>query len=382
MEYQKIHPSEREYTVRLETIALKPKILYYYGKMPGEEAQEDGAEIADALSSGRRKNQNEWVDNFIQRRVNYKGQSVLRFKVGEQEMEVPEMANPRYPLEGVRRPKTVAIVGARKYTDYGKKYAYEAAYALAKAGLVVVSGLAYGIDSIAHRAALDAGGVTIAVLGTPIDKIYPAVHKNLAREIIEKGGAVISEFGPRPDLIPGEYITEEEALKLGYSLSEIKELQSAGHFKSSFLMRNRIIAGLSDAVIVAEADIHSGSLNTASHALENGIPLFAVPGDLTRQMSRGCNALLSNGAAAYTSPEDVLSVIYNSPLRKVRAKEAPVGENREQSLILNELFKKTTSGDEIMEQTGLSVAEFNATIAMLEISGRVKRMNGGEWSLA
>lgn len=211
-----IRPQEAEFTEVLESIALTPKTLYFYGKIP-------------------------------QKRV-----------------------------------KTVAIVGTRKFTKYGENVAYQLAYTLAKCGVVVISGLAYGIDSIGHRGALDAGGVTLAVLGTPINEIYPREHRGLAAEIIEKDGAVISE------LAPGE----------------------SYYAKTCFLRRNRIIAGLADAVIVVEAAERSGSLNTAAHAVEQGKEVFAVPGDVTRPMSRGCNRLIAAGAYVCSGAEDVLAVIF------------------------------------------------------------------------
>ena len=137
-------PEDEEYLARLSAIAVKPKMLYYYGKMPERD------------------------ERFL-------------------------TVAPRYCFESPGRAKTVAVVGARKNTEYGKEQAYKIAYELAKHGVVIVSGLAFGIDSVAHRAALDAGGVTLAVLGTPIDQIYPASHTGLADEIVQKGGAIISE---------------------------------------------------------------------------------------------------------------------------------------------------------------------------------------------
>ncbi len=222
-----IRPQEAEFTEVLESIALTPKTLYFYGKIP-------------------------------QKRV-----------------------------------KTVAIVGTRKFTKYGENVAYQLAYTLAKCGVVVISGLAYGIDSIGHRGALDAGGVTLAVLGTPINEIYPREHRGLAAEIVEKDGAVISE------LAPGE----------------------SYYAKTCFLRRNRIIAGLADAVIVVEAAERSGSLNTAAHAVEQGKEVFAVPGDVTRPMSRGCNRLIAAGAYVCSGAEDVLAVLFPERVSLGRKKD-------------------------------------------------------------
>ena len=143
-------------------------------------------------------------------------------------------------------------MGTRKSTKYGSEIAYRLAYEVAKRGAIVVSGLAYGIDSVAHRGALDAGGITVAVLGTPIDKIYPRAHLGLAEKIIETGGVVMSELAPGAKFYP----------------------------KVSFLERNRLISGLADVVVIPEAAERSGSLNTAAHALEQGREVFAAPGDI------------------------------------------------------------------------------------------------------
>lgn len=157
---------------------------------------------------------------------------------------------------------SVAIIGTRKPTSYGKEIAHMLAYELAKRGVIVISGMALGIDAIAHRGALEAGGTTLAVLGNGLDTIYPSSHKDLARQIIAQGGALISEYAP------------EELARPHY-----------------FLQRNRIVSGLSDAVIVVEAASRSGTLNTAAHALEQGREIFAVPGNITSPLSSGCNIL-------------------------------------------------------------------------------------------
>ena len=161
------------------------------------------------------------------------------------------------------RPRTVAIVGSRRSSSYGENIAYRLAYELAKNGVCIISGLAYGIDSVAHRACLDASGVTIAVLGTEINRIYPISHTALARRILERG-AILSEYNEYDIVYP----------------------------KTSFLERNRLISGLADVVVIVEAAEHSGTFSTASHAIEQGKELFVVPGDITRQNSVGCNRII------------------------------------------------------------------------------------------
>lgn len=294
-----IVPQEADFTEVLTSIAVVPKMLYFYGKMP----------------------ENRMINSTS-------GELV--------------------------RPRTVAIVGTRKPTEYGANIARKLAYECAKRGAVVVSGLAYGIDSIAHRGALEAGGVTVAVLGTPIDYIYPKSHLKLAEEIVEKGGCVMSE------LAPGEEF----------------------HAKTCFLQRNRIISGLADVVVVVEAAERSGSLNTAAHALEQGREVFAVPGDVTRLTSRGCNKLIRQGAEPLLEVDDVLNVLF-PPQRKSRKKQAELlmGDDVEETAILQALGRGIGDGEQILKETGIGVAKFNQAITMLEIKGRVVSLGMNRWSL-
>ena len=246
----------------------------------------------------------------------------------------------------------VAIVGSRKNTAYGEEVAFKAAYELAKRGVVVISGMAIGIDGIAHRGALAAGGMTVAVFGTPIDKIHPGCHVGLAREIVEKGGALISEY--------------PVGAKLNY--------------KRSFLERNRLISGLADVVIVVEANERSGSLNTAMHALEQGRDLFAVPGDINRPLSRGCNKLIAQGANPYTGVEDVLGILFPEGEKKVAQGEL-FGDGPLETAVLRALSTGEREGEELLKISGLTVSEFNRTVTMLEIKGRVKSLGMNKWCL-
>lgn len=264
------------------------------------------------------------------------------------------------------RLKCVAIVGSRKNTSYGEEVAYRAAYEAAKAGAVVVSGLAYGIDSIAHRGALDAGGITIAVLGTPIDQIYPTAHKGLAREIVENGGAVISEY-PKGAVPAG-----------------------GQEMKARFLERNRIIAGLSDVVLIAEAAARSGSLNTAMHALDTGKDLMSVPADITRINSAGCNKLISQGAIPYTEPADLLGLLF--PERKVKKYKGKsrteienqlslFAETEVEAKVLAQILAGVRDGDEIIAATTVSASDFGRAVTMLEIKGAIKSLGANKWGI-
>lgn len=175
----------------------------------------------------------------------------------------------------------IAIVGSRDVTSYGKKATYKLVYDLAKAGVVIISGLALGVDSIAHQACLDAGGKTIAVLPSNLESIYPKRHIDLANNIIESGGLLLSEY-PKGQVGPQKY---------------------------QFIARNRIIAALSNAVIVSEAKLKSGSLHTADFALEQGIDVYAVPGDIFNPNSEGTNKLIQNGAGLITDAQELIDLI-------------------------------------------------------------------------
>ena len=254
------------------------------------------------------------------------------------------------------RVKTVAIVGSRKCTKYGEEIAYKLAKSLAEKGVIVISGLAYGIDSIAARGALDGGGKTIAILGTEIERIYPAQHIKLAEKIVEQGGVVASEY------------------KLGDKIFP----------QSSFLERNRIISGLADVVVVVEAAEKSGSLNTASHAIAQGKDLFAVPGDINKLMSQGCNRLIQKGANVYMGVEDFLTyLIPKGKSKKVREEQISLfGDTEEEKEVLRLIAEGIRDGDEIMEKLDMPVQIYNQTITMLEIMGAIVSLGANHWALA
>lgn len=252
-----------------------------------------------------------------------------------------------------KRPKCVAIVGSRHNTRYGEEVAYKMAYELAKKGVIIISGLAFGIDSIAHRATLDAGGKTVAILGTAIDRIYPREHLGLAKEIVEKGGVVMSEY--------------EQGLLT--------------NTKYSFLERNRLIAGLADVIVVVEAAEKSGSLNTAMHAIEQGKELLAVPGNINNPLSAGCNKLIRQGANPYTGVEDVLDLIFPQIGQSKKRKRVIFGDNEEETKVIQLLAEGVRDGEEIIERAKLRAEIFNQTITMLEIKGVVRSLGANQWTL-
>jgi DNA processing protein len=248
-----------------------------------------------------------------------------------------------------RRP-TVAIVGTRKPTAYGKEVTYQLAYDLAKKGVVIISGLALGVDGIAHRAALDAGGTTIAILACGLDHLYPAAHKDLANEIVKNGGAIMSEY--EPDI-------------------QARDFQ--------FLARNRIVSGLSDAVIVTEAAARSGTLSTVNHALDQNREVFAVPGNITSPLSVGCNALIKQGALPITSADDVFEIIAPDLLNLQHT--LALGSTPLETKIIKLIQSGIRDGDQLQQQSGADVSEFSQTLSMLEITGTVRALGGNQWTL-
>ncbi|MGE5299239.1 MAG: DNA-processing protein DprA [Acidobacteriota bacterium] len=249
------------------------------------------------------------------------------------------------------RVPTVAIVGTRKPTAYGKEVTHRLAYDLAQQGIIIVSGLALGVDGLAHQAALEAGGTTLAVLPCGLPKIYPARHRDLAANIVAKGGALITE-----------YTSDEEF-----------------SYQSNFLERNRIVAGLADAVLITEAAARSGTLNTAAHALAQGKEVFVVPGNITSPMSSGCNALIKQGAHVALSADDIIQVIAPELLRQQST--LPLGSTPAEIAILQQLKDGVRDGDEIQRNTGLSAVEITTALTMLELSGAIRGLGANQWTL-
>jgi DNA processing protein len=236
----------------------------------------------------------------------------------------------------------VAIVGARACSPYGAQVARMLGRELAAAGLVVVSGLARGIDGEAHRGALDAGGVTVAVLGCGIDRDYPAAHSELARRICERG-LVVSEYEPGVEPAPWR-----------------------------FPARNRIIAGLTAVTVIVEARERSGALITADFALEDGREVFAVPGEITGTLSTGTNRLLRQGATPLTTADDVLELFGLAASQRPRA--PTVGPSA--TAVLERLADGAASADELSRTTGLEPGPLAAALAELELARLASEADG------
>ena len=268
---------------------------------------------------------------------------------------------------------TVAIVGSRKPTDYGRGVTLRLAAALAARGVTIVSGLALGIDGLAARGALDGGGTTIAIIGNGLDRIHPRSNQQLADEIIEKGGAILSEYPPETPV-----------------------------YRGNFLWRNRLITALSDVVIVVEAGDKSGTLNTAAHALTQNKELMAVPGNITSPLSIGCNRLISQGATPVLSVDDVMEKLrdiyaarnshltekFLSNYNDINAKQSSAqlvkeirGQTPSETAILRAIAGGLADGDEILRATKLSAADYNVAMTMLEVNGRIRALGANKWAL-
>ena len=243
-----------------------------------------------------------------------------------------------------------AVVGTRHLTSYGKMTTEKFTKGLIDAGFIIVSGLASGIDTIAHRTTLDAGGKTIAVLANGLDQIYPPTNTALAKEIVEKGGLIISETRP--------YRKAESFL---------------------FPIRNRIIAGLSRGVLITEAQEKSGAMHTKNYALEYGKDVFAVPGSIFSINSNGPNRLISNShAKAVVDISDILDEYNISPIKnQIQSLNMTI----EEQIIINLLSSGEKTFQELADLSKLETNKLNITLTMLTIRGSVKKMAGNMYFL-
>ncbi len=255
---------------------------------------------------------------------------------------------------------SIAMVGTRSPTTYGLVNAKTFSYRLAQSGICVVSGLARGIDTEAHRGALLAGGRTVAVIGSALDKLYPYENRGLARQIVKSGGAVVTEypFGRSAD-------------------------------RQTFPMRNRIISGLSSAVLVVEAGVYSGTLITVDHALEQGRSVMAIPGRIDSAVAQGCHKLIKNGARLVETPEEVLDemqTLPNAMAHPAPGAAAPTESQPAQrpKVVLDDVEKKIIevladgemTPDALVNATGLRAAVVSPRIVSLEMKCQLERTHG------
>ena len=260
-----------------------------------------------------------------------------------------EQAPPVLYVRGALLPAddfAVAMVGTRRISAYGQQITRDTSLYLAGHGLTVVSGLARGVDALAHQSALQAGGRTIAVLGSGVDVIYPPEHRQLADAIIENG-AIISDYplGTQPEGV-------------------------------NFPPRNRIISGLSLATVVVEAGERSGALITADFAVEQGRDVFAVPGNILSPASKGTNRLIQKGAYALVSPQDVLDLLELSHVEEYKAARQALPADTTEAKILQSMDYEPVHVDEICNEVGLAVEKVTAALTMMELKGLVQHVGG------
>jgi DNA processing protein len=243
----------------------------------------------------------------------------------------------------------IAVVGTRRATSYGRQVAEEAGTTLAQRGVTIVSGLARGIDGIAHHAAIKAGGRTIAVLGSGIDNIYPPEHARLADQIAAMG-AVVTDYAPG---------TPPDA--------------------ANFPPRNRIISGLSRAVIVVEASRNSGALITAAFAAEQGREVFAVPGNIYAPQSLGTNLLIQQGAHPFLNCQDVLDVLDLGRVPEQRSARAAIPSDAIEAQLFGLLGNEPLHVDELGSQTNLPIEKVSSTLVVMELKGMVRQVGGMQY---
>lgn len=253
-------------------------------------------------------------------------------------------------LELCLQQPTLTVVGSRKVSSYGQVVTERLAREAAQAGITIVSGLALGVDGIAHKAAVSVGGKTIAVLPSGLDQMYPRSHTGLAHQIIEKGGALISEYPDKTEPFP-----------------------------SNFIARNRLVAGLGDAILITEAAIKSGTLHTVNFALQQGKPVLVVPGNITSPLSQGTNNLIKSGAQVVTEIQDVLDAL---GITQKQTEQPIMANSPEEFTILTLLQQGTTNGSELLQLSKLNTQVFNQTLTMLEITGRIKPLGNNHWTFA
>jgi DNA processing protein len=254
------------------------------------------------------------------------------------------------PQNWIGIPK-VAIVGSRKVSPYGKEVTNRLATELSQAGIAIISGLAFGVDAVAHEATIKAGGLAIAVLPTSLDNIQPVSNQQLARKILETGGTLITEYS-----------------------------NSSFVSKVNFIARNRIVSGLCDVLLITEAAVNSGSLHTARFALEQGKTVMAVPGNITSPTSEGCNNLIKSGAIPVTCVEDIFFALKINPAKQRKSRVFRGTPEEEKILAL------IKDGEQVQEELALATkmdgAQIGGVLTMLEINGHIRSLGAGNWIAA
>jgi len=307
------------------------KLIDKYGSLK-EGIKEERIELSEEL--GRAEEEIERAERF--------GVKIVPFTSKDYPRKLLEISQPPvvlYVRGKLKEKPAVAVVGSRRCSSYGRSVAFRLGKFLSERGITVVSGLALGIDSSAHRGALSGSGNTVAVLGSSVDLIYPLENKNLAERIVENGGAIVSEF------------------PLGTRAR-----------KEFFPRRNRIVSGLSECVIVVEASERSGTFITVNYALEQGKEVLAVPGSIDSPFSRGTNRLIKEGAPPLTEFEDIFEVV--PQLRKREEKREIPEEFKE---IYDLISERPLTADQISQITGKNPSEVFVILTKLELGKLIKR---------
>lgn len=242
----------------------------------------------------------------------------------------------------------LSVVGSRSITPYGKAVMQTLLPEVVRGGAVIVSGLALGVDAQAHQIALDNGGFTIAVLPSSVHEVYPATNRQLAQRILDNGGCLISEY---PDGTDAR--------------------------REHFIARNRLVSGLSKAVLIIEAAEKSGTLHTANFALEQGRDVLVVPGNITSPQSAGTNSLLKAGATPVTSSADILQVL---DLGSVQPQQQIFASTPEEAAILTLLATGPKTGQQLLLESKLPATVFHQTMTLLELNGTIKALGADNWA--
>lgn len=294
-----------------------------------------------------------YIDTFVKRCADQNIQIVTyaseSYPDKLRDIDTPPLALYARGDVGLLKSKGIGIVGTRRITKYGTDVTTMFSTALSKAGLTIVSGLSYGVDAVAHTACLNAKGKTIAVLGSGLNVIYPDANKPLADRIVQNGGLVISEYKPN------------EKSKVYY-----------------FPIRNRIIAALSDGVLIPEATLKSGSMHTKNYALEYGKDLFVVPGRITDIYSVGCNSVIKSlQGAMVLSPDDILETYH---MKGDAIANNMVQLSIDEEMILSILGTDELHYEEILEKSGLEARVLNTMLVRLELKKIITKLPGNYYS--
>ena len=262
--------------------------------------------------------------------------------------DIPNPPNKLYVLgdEKLLSQNGIAIIGSRAYSEYGQQYAIKFAEELAKQGLTIISGMAKGIDSFAHEGAVRVNGKTIAVLGGGFNHIYPEENKELMNEILQKGGAVITEYSPNTDISSG-----------------------------NFVARNRIVSGLSMGVLVVEAMFRSGTSTTAKMAKDQGKTVFCIPSDLGKKNGIGTNKLIKEGAKLVTEPNDILDY-FQIKRQTIEEHIKQIQIPQEYQSIYEIIENVPIHVDMLCKKLNTSMSNINSTLMLMELEGYIKALPG------